>query len=192
MYLPAKFWSALAYVGSFVTTSPFHEDVQQKPLPSNTITTTGEDSRPGFPNFPPPGGSHAPDEPEFNCTYPEMKGWIFCSTPEDRECWLRHPNGSRFDIHTDYETKKPIGEDRYYDLTITDGQFNADGIMANYTKLVNRQYPGPWIQACWGDVRFFHYCKPSTADDCSRESISGLKINSIITELPFIGMALEC
>lgn len=29
---------------------------------------------------------------------------------------------------------------------------NGDGIVNPYGKVFNQQYPGPWIQACWGDT----------------------------------------
>jgi FtsP/CotA-like multicopper oxidase with cupredoxin domain len=29
---------------------------------------------------------------------------------------------------------------------------NGDGVVNPYGKVFNQQYPGPWIQACWGDL----------------------------------------
>ena len=55
---------------------------------------------------------------------------------------------------TDYENEKPIGTHRYYELDVTDDTpVNADGVDFDAAKLFNRQYLGPWLQACWGDVR---------------------------------------
>lgn len=80
-----------------------------------------------------------------------MPGWYECSTPENRECWLRHPDGREYNIHTDYENDAPIGVDRNYTLVVNDGWVNADGLNFTVAKLFNNTFPGPWIQACWGD-----------------------------------------
>ena len=82
-----------------------------------------------------------------------MRGWYNCSTPEDGECWLRHPDGREYNIHTDYENDAPIGIDRYYTLEVSNASINADGIAFEEAKVFDNSYPGPWIQACWGDVR---------------------------------------
>lgn len=108
---------------------------------------------PHYPIFKPPGGRREGPGSEFNCTYPKMPGWESCSTAEDRSCWiLNKKTGEKFDIHTNYETSWPNGTDRYYDITISDEVYNADGMWFPYAKLFNGQLPGPWIQACWGDV----------------------------------------
>ena len=81
-----------------------------------------------------------------------MPGWYECSTPENRGCWLRHPDGREYNILTDYENDAPIGVDRNYTLVVNDGWVNADGLNFTAAKLFNNTFPGPWIQACWGDV----------------------------------------
>ena len=102
------------------------------------------------PIFYPPGGK--PDS-NFQCNYSRMgEGWRFCSIPENRECWLRHTDGREFNIHTDYEKYAPVGIDRYYTLVVNDSWFAADGLNSSAAKLFNDTYPGPWIEACWGDV----------------------------------------
>lgn len=40
---------------------------------------------------------------------------------------------------------------QYY-LEVEDKPLNADGINNPHAKLFNGTYPGPWIQACWGDL----------------------------------------
>ncbi|KAH7026696.1 multicopper oxidase-domain-containing protein, partial [Microdochium trichocladiopsis] len=100
------------------------------------------------PKFRPPGGHPGA---KFTCDYRNMKDWYPCSTPMNRGCWLRHPNGSEFNIHTDYENQAPIGIDRYYTLDVHDSWLNPDGLNSTQSKLFNNTYPGPWIQACWGD-----------------------------------------
>jgi hypothetical protein len=81
-----------------------------------------------------------------------MQGWLPCSIPENRECWLRNKNGREFNIHTDYEKLAPVGITRHYSLNITEGSINADGQPFTKAKLFNESYPGPWLEACWGDV----------------------------------------
>ncbi|KAK3315164.1 multicopper oxidase-domain-containing protein [Apodospora peruviana] len=67
--------------------------------------------------------------------------------PRTRNCWK-----PGFDIHTDYTAlKAPNGKLVEYDLTISQAIISPDG----YEKLgmvVNGQYPGPLIEADWGDT----------------------------------------
>ena len=72
------------------------------------------------------------------------------STRNDRGCWLKGP-GAPYDIHTDYENFAPKGVTRKYYLNVTQYPLNADGIMNFDSKAFNNSYPGPWIEACWGD-----------------------------------------
>lgn len=157
MHLANNLWSAITYLASWLTLSPFHGNEAQQPLPGRFGSVADANAaiipeNLGYPIFKPPGGRPRYEGSEFTCEYPEMSGWEFCSTPGDRGCWLRHPNGSRYDINTNYEIHAPKGIERYYSFEITDGTWNADGLTANDTKLVNGQYPGPWVQACWGDT----------------------------------------
>ncbi|KAF4341171.1 laccase-like multicopper oxidase [Fusarium beomiforme] len=122
----------------------------QHPLRPNRPVTHIEDPAPDFPIFKPPPGE--PGDHEFLCEYPEMEGFVQCSIPENRECWLRHPDGREFNIHTDYEKFAPKGIVRNYTLNITESSWNADGQDFTEAKLFNEQYPGPWLEACWGDT----------------------------------------
>jgi hypothetical protein len=92
-----------------------------------------------------------------------MPDWEMCSTPENRTCWLRERvagklTGRQFDISTNYEDEKPMGVERKYDIVLEDSSWDADGLNFPEAKLFRRQdrayneYPGPWIQACWGDT----------------------------------------
>ncbi|KAK7409407.1 hypothetical protein QQX98_008416 [Neonectria punicea] len=104
------------------------------------------------PEFPAPDG---PDTPgvDFNCSYPLMgDDWKSCSTPGDRRCWLKNSTGHRFDIETDYENHYPLGILREYYLEVDNMTINGDGIDNREGKVFNQTYPGPWIQACWGDL----------------------------------------
>lgn len=90
-----------------------------------------------------------------------MVGWEPCSTPYDRSCWLRRTlDGKQLDINTNYEEERPIGITREYEIVLEDSWFAADGLNFTAAKLFRQtfptpdddnRYPGPWIQACWGD-----------------------------------------
>ncbi|KAH7121144.1 multicopper oxidase [Dendryphion nanum] len=84
------------------------------------------------------------------CEYPD--GWVGCNTDSNRGCWVRDPTGKEYNITTDYETEWPIGKERTYNLTINESTWNGDGTPKNFAQLINGVYPGPLIQACWGDT----------------------------------------
>ena len=46
-----------------------------------------------------------------------------------------------------------MGIHRTYYLNITDREYNADGLSFSEGKFFNSTYPGPWIQACQGNVK---------------------------------------
>ncbi|KAF3020071.1 hypothetical protein E8E14_000861 [Neopestalotiopsis sp. 37M] len=111
-------------------TSDWPEDFQ-KPLPIQDSTTNLPPNTEGYPRFSPPG---APDDFQY------------------RKCWLRNvEEGKQFDINTDYEMFSPRGIDRHYTIDLADGWYSDNGLNFTEAKLFNRTYPGPWIQACWGD-----------------------------------------
>jgi len=103
--------------------------------------------------FRPPGRRHDRGYgSDFKCDYRAMTGWEPCSTPQDRSCWLvNKKTGERFDINTDYETKSPTGVTREYWLDLTKSDITADGYTFKGATVFNGSFPGPWIQACWGD-----------------------------------------
>ncbi|KAK0715335.1 multicopper oxidase-domain-containing protein [Lasiosphaeris hirsuta] len=105
-----------------------------------------------YPNFPAPSGPDSDDE--FFCKYPALgKHWSSCSSPDDRQCWLKSTDGSVYDIYTDYDAEWPeSGMTREYYIEIENKTINADGIENTGGKVVNGSYPGPWIKACWGDL----------------------------------------
>ncbi|KAK1755501.1 multicopper oxidase-domain-containing protein [Echria macrotheca] len=133
------------------------------------------------PEFLPHGGVPFPDEPlrwrppghrndggpgqDFICDYTKMGApWEKCSTAEDRSCWLRNPETKeRYDINTDYEHKAPNGTTREYWLTVTNTTITADGYPFYGATVFNGTYPGPWIQACWGDTVVIHVTNNITA-----------------------------
>ncbi|KAK4158983.1 multicopper oxidase-domain-containing protein [Cladorrhinum sp. PSN259] len=125
--------------------------------------------RPG-PIFKPPGGIPDGDGSKFFCDYRNMVGWEACSSSDNRQCWLKDTHSEDiFDIHTNYEGVKldggplmPTGILRQYKLIVTDQAINADGMDFPEGKVFKNSpsdtgfndinYPGPWIQACWGDI----------------------------------------
>jgi hypothetical protein len=147
------FWSCLNYVLSFLTLSPFAEPGHRWQSPLLGDSGGSHHDRPyRGPKFKPPGGRLEGPGADFVCEYPNMPGYEPCVLT-NRSCWLRNPKtGDVFDIDTDYENRTPNGTVREYWLNLTDTSVNADGQYFTDGKLFNSTYPGPWIQACWGDV----------------------------------------
>ncbi|KAK0719189.1 multicopper oxidase-domain-containing protein [Lasiosphaeris hirsuta] len=95
-----------------------------------------------------------------------MTGYEECSSEEDRGCWLINRKENKiWNITTDYDaTDKvnnvpimPSGTTRSYQISATNFPINADGLEFRAGKQFAdasgvAQYPGPWIQACWGDT----------------------------------------
>jgi hypothetical protein len=121
------------------------------------------------PKFKPPTGR--PDGlpgSDLMCEYPSLgRDWIPCSEAVNRECWLRNTEtGEQYNITTDYEAISPPGIVRDYRLVLSNKTINADGIEFPYGKVFssdfpdgkdfNGTFPGPLIQACWGDVSIFN------------------------------------
>lgn len=144
MTLIGRFWHAVVDLTTWLTMSPVAEfgfHPSQHPLgllPGNP------------PVFRPPAGN--PHDHDFKCDYSQMKGWHPCSIAENRECWLRNKDGREYNIHTDYERFAPRGITRHYTLNVTESSYNADGLPFLDAKLFNKTYPGPWLEACWGDT----------------------------------------
>lgn len=159
-----RFWrDVTAFIGWFSLSPASQDDHSQIALGSNRhhttevsdvtlpqdVTVTRDNCR--SPIFYPPGG-----DGELKCDYSAMgKDWRLCSIAENRECWIRNiKTGEEFNIHTDYERFAPKGVLREYTLEVTDSWYAADGLNFTAAKLFNDVYPGPWLQACWGDVCF--------------------------------------
>ena len=154
MHLINIFWTSITYVTNILTLSPFEgpSGNQQAPL-LGSLNTVPSGSMQG-PIFKPPSGPLVGPGSEFTCDYSSMVGFSSCSTAEDRGCWLRNETGFEYNINTDYKDTNltPIAIHRTYTLNITDEVINADGLDFTEGKVFNATYPGPWIQACWGDV----------------------------------------
>lgn len=120
----------------------------------------------GGPVFRPPTGRRKGlPGGDLKCRYPSLgREWIPCSSASDRACWLKNiRTGKQFNITTDYEKIRPPGVIRDYRLVLSNKTINADGLTFPYGKVFSHDFPegrefdgtfpGPWIQACWGDVR---------------------------------------
>lgn len=118
------------------------EDLSQQPLGPQSLADY--DSGPIF--QPPNSGG------QFQCNYSMgQPGWKECSTPQNRGCWLRGPQGQELNISTNYEKIAPVGIVRKYELEVSEEELHPDGFKNTRGKVFNKEYPGPWIQACWGD-----------------------------------------
>lgn len=165
MHFIESFWTSVTYVVSFLTLSPVigPDGGGQVPLLLDSSNSLHHGLHRG-PVFKPPGGARRGPGSKFTCDYSNMVGWVDCSTPDNRGCWLRNKTtGNEYNISTNYEdtNQTPIGITRHYSLNITDQWINADGLNFTEGKIFNDMYPGPWIQACWGDVRN-HYPTPNS------------------------------
>ena len=147
MRLTERVW---AYVVGIFTLSPVPGPVAEPQAPLLGFSDVHHVLEAG-PIFKPPGGAPSDD---FTCDYTAMPGFLPCSTEDNRGCWLRNKQtGQEYNISTNYEdtNQTPVGIHRTYYLNVTDGQINADGMNFPYGKKFNATYPGPWLQACWGD-----------------------------------------
>lgn len=136
----------MSYVVNILTLSPWsNEPTPQQPL--GEVTAPHHE---GYhsPIFHPPS---AP--PDFRCDYSAMGSHIrSCSTSSGRDCWLTNET-FEWNINTDYEdvALAPKGILRKYTLDAANMTLYADGFKNPYGQVFNQTFPGPWIQACWGD-----------------------------------------
>lgn len=69
------------------------------------------------------------------------------NSPTSRQCW-----GNGYDINTDFDTAWPdTGKTVSYDFTITNETMAPDGF-SRPVFAINGQYPGPVVEANWGDT----------------------------------------
>ncbi|KAK0630942.1 multicopper oxidase-domain-containing protein [Bombardia bombarda] len=104
----------------------------------------------------PPGTQKEPGLNGLLFRYIESHGFRLCND-RSKGCWLSRYGATDWDIHTDYENRVPHGVVREYTLTVApqpslspDGQPKTNGVTFNNT------YPGPAIEACWGDYIVVH------------------------------------
>lgn len=157
---PSRISGRPGHIGSPAVSEdlPVSEDIPTAPATSTALTAL--ENTPEIPLFPPifkpPTGRKLWGGSEFVCEYPSLEGYLPCNA-ENRSCWLEKWDKShRYDIDSNYENPSnlstPVGKVREYTLVVEDGVWNADGLLAKDVKLINGTYPGPWIQACWGDT----------------------------------------
>ena len=144
MKLLKKWLADSIHVLDLITLSPSGGDLvsQQLLLQPSTQQPSADFSDPG-PIFGPPN-----PKGDFECNYTREVGWKECNTPQNRECWLRGPNGEELNINTNYEMVAPKGTLRQYEFNVTNMTLAPDGFKNTQRKVFNSSYPGPWIQAC--------------------------------------------
>ncbi|KAK8044631.1 multicopper oxidase [Apiospora rasikravindrae] len=80
----------------------------------------------------------------------ETRAASTCNTPDNRACWT-----DDFNLQTDYETSTPPAGStpKTFDWEVTeqDNWETPDGRILPKVMLVNGQFPGPTLQANWGD-----------------------------------------
>ncbi|OQV04908.1 hypothetical protein CLAIMM_09722 [Cladophialophora immunda] len=148
-------WTGIVYFFDFLTHSPSQlystENAPDLQIPVQPVQPIQPQAT-KYPIFNPPDDL---EDIPFRCEYPdypEKEGWISCNTKTDRHCWLRNvKTGQRYDIHTDYENDGPKGIVRHYYLELEESTRNPDGFASLPVQLFNNSFPGPRIQACWGD-----------------------------------------
>lgn len=140
-----SWWAHLVHVFDLLTITTWGDEVsQQHPMVPTSSLQRVED----YPIFDPPNGPD--DGSEFKCRYPSMPGFTDCSTHDNRGCWLQGPD-FEYNINTNYENHAPKGITRKYYLETSTMTLAPDGVNNTEGKVFNSTYPGPWIQACWGD-----------------------------------------
>lgn len=88
----------LTYLGAWLSSTPLYAQ-----LDSSLATPQFSLGHKPGPVFDAPNG---PDIDTFQCDYSSLKGYRFCSSEDDRSCWLKGPN-KKYDIDTDYENDYP-------------------------------------------------------------------------------------
>ncbi|PLB36637.1 multicopper oxidase-domain-containing protein [Aspergillus candidus] len=107
----------------------------------------------------PPGAMPDPGDPNsvpIKCDYTAMvaDGYL-PSRPDGNSEWIPHKDDPNlhYNITTDYDARTPIGTTREYNITVTESDVQVwDGREIRSRPLADGRYPGPWIQACWGDT----------------------------------------
>lgn len=145
-------WAGIVYFFDALTFSPEKPYLTDNTPIQYSPTSAVRPQATRYPIFDPPDDL---EDTPFQCVYPdypEKDGWVMCNTNADRGCWLKnHKTGQRFDINTDYENNGPKGVIREYYLELTESTRNPDGFGDVPVQLFNNSFPGPRLQACWGD-----------------------------------------
>lgn len=103
-------------------------------------------------------GAYSPRiDPVRDCVYPALRynGYKPCNNVS-RTCWQRRVKFKDYDINDDYEVTTPFGITREYWLTVDQADLRPDGQPKINRVALNGTYPGPIIEACWGDKIVVH------------------------------------
>lgn len=94
--------------------------------------------------------STAAPAPALEVSEIETRAASTCNTADNRACWT-----DDFNIQTDYETSTPPAGSSprtfNWEITERDNYETADGRVLPKVMLINGQFPGPTLQANWGD-----------------------------------------
>lgn len=165
MRLSDSWWGSLLYIFDFATLSTFSEKQAEQHALLSKVPVTDIVSGPAVPlqithkekTVPVDGSSDQPifvppyadDDPNhgnrIECNYAKMyPQWKPCNNENNRQCWLKGPDGQEYNISTNYELNMPQGITRNYTLDITEKALAPDGVPMRYGKVFNDMYPGPW------------------------------------------------
>ena len=146
-------WQNLLKLSSYAYMVDYNHGQKPLPLPTHSAVYPGAATQ-GV-SFTPQGAS-----PDFQCKYPSLTGWNYCGNASDRRCWLDDPSRAekihQYNITTDYEAYSPPGVTREYWLNVSVSPISPDGYVKPLGQVFNNSYPGPILQACWGDEMIVH------------------------------------
>ncbi|KAI9696288.1 MAG: hypothetical protein M1820_008211 [Bogoriella megaspora] len=145
-------WDTFLFLSSFNPLNGFDRHQQPLKFPNDAVLNvdnTGLQTA---------GLTFTPPNSSITCQYPA--GWQYCGSENTRACWIKNTGNvagpSEYDINTDYENIWPTGVEREYFLTISDIPITPDGYLKPEGLVFNKTYPGPVLEACWGDTLKVH------------------------------------
>ncbi|OJJ70210.1 hypothetical protein ASPBRDRAFT_197903 [Aspergillus brasiliensis CBS 101740] len=97
----------------------------------------------------------------FECEYPGLGNDFDPPSEKDRTVWLKskHSREQDISIKTNYEDYAPRGKVRHVSVTVRTDPSQPkypDGRDYRQGKYFDLEYPGPLIEACWGDTVYVH------------------------------------
>lgn len=145
-------WDALVQLASYAQSSGLKFHNGQLPL---TLPHHSNNGQAVGPVFAPAGAENG-----FVCDYSTMVGYTACNSASDRQCWLKPSSTTSpfYNITTNYEDLSliPKGITREYWLETSTEAIAPDGYVKPLAQIFNGSYPGPNLQACWGDQLIIH------------------------------------
>lgn len=139
-------WTTLVYVIDILTFS----SSGNRELVLKTSTELSASKIRTYPHFQVPKNPQSGEA--FTCSYPELTDFTVCHSPTNRSCWLESKDKT-FNVDSDSEILEgtPTGIVRRYNLNVSEIELSPDGYLMEHGKVFNGSYPGPWLEACWGD-----------------------------------------